>query len=297
MNYLITGGTGFVGKKLVEKLISLDHHSFILTRTPEKFTNTKHTTYLSFDNTNNLPVIHGVINLAGETLYGYWTKNKKERIKTSRMETTQRLIDLMGDMEEKPDVFISGSAVGYYGISNDMIFTEETKKPGNDFLADVVVDWEKTAKQAEELSIRTVLARFGVILGSNGGALPLMSLPTKLFVGGRVGKGEQWTSWIHLDDVVDLIIHAIQKKSISGPFNVTAPQPVRNKEFNQILSKSLKRPYWFPTPGLLVRAATGEMSQLVLKGQYVLPNKALENGYQFHYPTLDLALEQCFRSM
>ncbi|WP_026908252.1 TIGR01777 family oxidoreductase [Paucisalibacillus globulus] len=297
MNYLITGGTGFVGKKLIEKLISLGHHSFILTRTPEKFSNTKHTTYLNFDNTKNLPAIHGVINLAGETLYGYWTKNKKERIKTSRIETTQRLIDLMKHMEEKPDVFISGSAVGYYGISDDMIFTEETTRPGNDFLADVVVDWEKTAKQAEELSIRTVLARFGVILGSNGGALPLMSLPTKLFVGGRIGKGEQWTSWVHLDDVVDLIIYAIQKESISGPFNVTAPQPVRNKEFNQILSKSLKRPYWFPTPGLLVRAATGEMSQLILKGQYVLPNKALETGYQFHHPTLDLALEQCFKSM
>jgi uncharacterized protein len=295
MNFLITGGTGFVGRKLVEKLTSLNHHSYILTRTPENFSNTENTTYISFDNTESLPVIKGVINLAGETLYGYWTKSKKDKIKASRIETTQKVIDLMKQMTKKPDVFISGSAVGFYGISDDMIFTEETKQPGNDFLADVVVDWERTAKQAEELSIRTVFTRFGVILGKDGGALPLMSLPTKLYVGGRVGKGEQWTSWVHLADVVDLILFALQHETISGPLNVTAPQPVRNKEFNQILSRTLKRPYWFPTPSPLVRMATGEMSQLVLKGQYVLPNKALENGFEFQFPTLHLALEDCLK--
>jgi uncharacterized protein len=294
MNLLITGGTGFVGKKLVEKLTSLEYHTYILTRTPKEFSNTENTSYITFDDVQSLPAIHGVINLAGESLFGYWTKEKKERIKSSRLEITQKLIDLLNNMNQKPEVFISGSAVGFYGISDEVIFTEETEKPGNDFLADVVVEWEKTAKQAEELNVRTVFARFGVILGHDGGALPLMSLPTKLFVGGRVGKGEQWTSWIHIDDVVDLILFALQNKNISGPLNVTSPNPVRNKEFNQILAKSLRRPYWFPTPGPLVRMVTGEMSQLVLKGQYVIPNKALDYGFTFNYPTLEMALNQVF---
>lgn len=200
----------------------------------------------------------------------------------------------MKNMDVKPEVFISGSAVGYYGVSDDIMFTEETEKPGDDFLADVVVAWENTAKQAEDMAIRTVFARFGVILGRDGGALPLMSLPTKLFVGGKIGKGEQWTSWIHIDDVVDMLIFTIENEHISAALNVTAPTPSRNKEFNQILAKSLRRPYWFPTPGLLVHTVTGEMSQLVLKGQYVLPNKAIENGFQFTYPTLELALNQLF---
>ncbi|MFS0674637.1 TIGR01777 family oxidoreductase [Ornithinibacillus sp. 179-J 7C1 HS] len=294
MNYLITGGTGFVGKKLIQKLTSLNLNCYILTRTPEKYSNTELTTYITFEEAFEMPRIDGVINLAGESLFGYWTKKKKEMIKTSRIETTQKLINLMKQMDHKPEVFISGSAVGYYGISDEKIFTEETKKPGEDFLADVVVAWENTAKQAEEIDIRTVYARFGVILGKDGGALPLMSLPTKLFIGGRVGKGEQWTSWIHINDVVDLIIFAVQNKNISGALNVTAPNPTRNKEFNQKLANSLHRPYWFPTPGLLIRIATGEMSQLVLKGQYVVPNKALENGFEFSYPTLDSALHQLF---
>lgn len=294
MNFLITGGTGFVGKKLVERLTLLHHNSYILTRTPEEFTNTEHTTYITFEDAKKLPPIYGVINLAGESLFGYWTKKKKKKIKSSRIEITQKIIHLMKNMDVKPEVFISGSAVGYYGVSNEIMFTEETEKPGEDFLADVVVAWENTAKQAEDMAIRTVFARFGVILGRDGGALPLMSLPTKLFVGGKIGKGEQWTSWIHIDDVVDMLIFTIENEHISAALNVTAPTPSRNKEFNQILAKSLRRPYWFPTPGLLVHTVTGEMSQLVLKGQYVLPNKAIENGFQFTYPTLELALNQLF---
>ncbi|GGA89248.1 TIGR01777 family oxidoreductase [Ornithinibacillus halotolerans] len=295
MNILISGGTGFVGSKLVEQLSSLGHHSYILTRTPNTFSNTKRTFYISYSNTMDLPPIDVVINLAGESLYGYWTKTKKEKIKSSRIESTKFLVELMSKMKKKPEVFISGSAVGYYGTSDEKIFTENTVEPGNDFLADVVVEWENTAKEAEKLDIRTVFARFGVILGMDGGALPLMALPTKLYFGGRIGNGNQWTSWVHIQDAVDLIIYVINKKSIQGALNVTAPNPLRNQEFNQILSKSLKRPYWFPTPGAIIRIATGEMSQLVLKGQYVLPKKALNEGFQFTYPTLELALHQCFQ--
>ncbi len=294
MNILISGGTGFVGKKLVDKLTSLNMNTYILTRSPEKHVTAKNTHYISFDNIDSLPSINAVINLAGESIFGIWTKNKKERIKSSRLEITEKLVTMMANMSSMPEVFISGSAIGFYGMSNELIFTEETTKPGTDFLANVVVEWENTAKQAENLSIRTVFTRFGVILGRDGGALPLMSLPTKLFFGGKVGSGEQWTSWVHIDDVVDLIIFALQNKNISGPLNITAPNPLRNKEFQQILAKSLRRPYWIPAPGPIIRMVTGEMSQLVLKGQYVLPKKALEHGYQFHYPTLNSALNQCF---
>ncbi|GIO27855.1 TIGR01777 family oxidoreductase [Ornithinibacillus bavariensis] len=291
MNYLLTGGTGFVGKHLVQKLVQNGHQVYILTRTPEKFPNKQNITYIGFENSLLLPPIHGIINLAGESLYGYWTKEKKQRIKSSRIKITQKLIDIMNNMKEKPNVFISGSAVGFYGVSEEKIFTEATKKPGKDFLADVVVNWEETAFQAKQLGIRTVYARFGVILGKDGGTFPLMTLPTKLFFGGRIGSGEQWTSWVHIEDVVQMLLFALHNDQLSGAYNITAPYPVRNKEFNQVLAKSLHRPYWFPTPNIFVRIATGEMSQLVLNGQYVLPKKALDYGYSFAYPSLELALK------
>ncbi|WP_010097180.1 TIGR01777 family oxidoreductase [Ornithinibacillus scapharcae] len=294
MNYLITGGTGFIGKELVKKLTSQLHHVYILTRTPSIYFNSEFVTYLSFNEINNLPKLDAIINLAGESIFGYWTQKKKQRILKSRLEITQLLIEYMKKLEQRPSVFISSSGISYYGFSDEEIFTEATTTPGNDFLANVVMDWESIANQAEALGVRTVLTRFGLILGSNGGALPLMSLPSKLFVGGPLGKGEQWTSWIHIDDVVELLVFAIQNPKITGVLNVTAPKPIRNKDFNQILANTLNRPYWFPTPSLLIRVATGEMSQLVLKGQYVLPNKALENGFTFTYPTLESALEQCF---
>lgn len=294
MNYLLTGGTGFVGKHLVEKLAAAGHHAYIVTRFPEKHSNTTRATFLNFDQCKNLPPIHGVINLAGESLFGYWSKGKKQKILSSRLETTKNVIQLMKQMDPKPVVFISGSAVGYYGMSDEQIFTEETEKPGDDFLADVVVQWEDTAKQAVALGVRTVLARFGVILGKDGGALPLMTLPTKLFIGGRVGKGEQWMSWIHIEDAVDMMLFALNTPALSGAYNVTAPTPIRNKEFQHVLANVLHRPYWIPAPAPLVRTATGQMSQLLLKGQYVLPNKATENGYLFHYRTVESALADIF---
>lgn len=294
MNYLVTGGTGFVGKKLVTKLTSHHHHVYILTRTPMNYSNSEYVTYLSFQDLNVLPVLDGIINLAGESIFGYWTQDKKQRILKSRVEITQMLIDYMKRLEQRPSVFVSGSGISYYGYSDEEIFTEATTTPGNDFLANVVGKWESIAKQAENLSVRTVLARFGVILGRDGGALPLMTLPVRMFVGGPLGKGEQWISWIHIDDAVDLLVFALQNPTINGVLNVTAPKPVRNKEFNRVLAQSLKRPYWLPTPSLLLRTATGKMSQLILKGQYVLPNKAKENGFLFTYPMLESALRQCF---
>lgn len=292
MNILITGGTGFVGKHLTQALTEKNHHVYILTRFPDMHTDTEKTSFISYNRqVETLPAIQAVVNLAGDSLFGYWTKKKKETIHTSRIETTQSVIQLIKQMERKPDVFISGSAIGFYGTSEDLIFTEETTKHGDDFLASVVYKWEKTAQQAEEMGIRTIYTRFGVILGQEG-ALPYMSLPVKIFAGGRVGNGEQWLSWVHIDDVVRLIIHSIFNEHITGPVNVTAPHPKRNKEFMKLLAKVLKKPYWFPTPSPVIRTVTGEMSHLITKGQYVLPGKAQKHDFQFTYPYLEDALKE-----
>ncbi|WP_339229127.1 TIGR01777 family oxidoreductase [Oceanobacillus sp. FSL K6-2867] len=291
MNFLITGGTGFVGKHLCLALQRKGHHTYILTRSPLQHRNNQAATFIHYNYpAEKLPLIEGVINLAGETLFGYWSQKKKDKIKSSRLETTNTLIQFMKQMKVKPNVFISGSAVGYYGMSEDIIFTEATTASGKDFLAEVVMEWEQAAKQAESLGIRTVFTRFGVILGEEG-SLPLMSLPVKLFAGGTIGNGEQWISWIHIEDVVRLIDYCLFNKQIEGAVNTTAPSPLRNKDFMQTLAKVLMRPNLITAPSPLIYAAIGEMGQLITKGQYVLPQKALNHGFKFKHPELAKALE------
>lgn len=291
MNILITGGTGFVGKHLTKSLLTKnDHHVYILTRSPNKHTNSDKTSYVSYNiQADELPTIHAVINLAGDSLFGYWTKKKKLAIHNSRIDVTEKIIDLIEKMDKKPEVFISGSAVGFYGTSEDLIFTEKTTKSGGDFLANIVADWEKTASQAEQIGIRTVYTRFGVILG-NEGALSYMKLPVKMFAGGKIGNGQQWVPWVHIEDVVRLILFALFNEKIQGPMNVTAPNPKRNKDFTKILAGVLKRPHWISTPSPIIRITIGEMSQLITKGQYVLPAKAEESNFKFTYPYLKEAL-------
>lgn len=292
MNVLIAGGTGFVGKHLTEVLKERGHHIYILTRFPDAYNDTVSMTYLNYnDEVEDLPIIHAVINLAGESLFGYWTKNKKESILSSRIEITKKVIVFLKQMKIKPSVFINGSAIGFYGTSEEIIFTEKTKQVGEGFLANVVKKWENTATEAESLGIRTIYMRFGVILGQ-AGALPLMRLPIKLFAGGKIGNGEQWISWIHIKDVVNLIIFGIENEQIEGVLNVTAPYPQRNKEFTKTLAKVLKRPHWFQTPSPLIRVILGEMSELITEGQYVLPQKALDHNFHFKFPHLEEALRE-----
>jgi len=292
MNILITGGTGFVGKKLVGTLHQQKHHIYILTRSPKSHKNTERKTYIGYDvDASELPVIEGVINLAGESLFGYWTTHKKNAILKSRVETTNTLLNIIDHMPIKPHVLINASAVGFYGTSEQKIFTEKTSQASDDFLGKVTHEWENTTKLAEAMGVRTVMTRFGVILGQDHGALPLMRLPIKLFVGGKIGTGEQWVSWIHIKDVVHLIIHCLENEEISGPVNATAPDPKRNKDFMKILADVHNRPYWFTTPAFIMRTALGEMSQLITKGQYVWPEIALNTDFQFSYPHLKSALK------
>ncbi|MFD2628839.1 TIGR01777 family oxidoreductase [Oceanobacillus kapialis] len=292
MNILITGGTGFVGTHLTKALHENGHHTYILTRSPENKQNDEITTFIGYDHdSKDLPHIHAVINLAGESLFGYWTKSKKQSILESRIKITQALIDMIKQMDDKPDVFISGSAVGFFGNSEDKIFTEATTAAGSDFLAEVALEWEAVAQQAEDqLGIRTVFLRFGVILGEEG-AYPLMRLPVKLFTGGKIGTGEQWLSWIHINDVVSLIQFCMNHQTIEGPVNATAPHPMRNKDFMRIVATIMHRPYWLPVPSGMIHLLIGEMGQLITKGQFVLPKKAQDNGFQFHYPRLNEAIK------
>lgn len=291
LNILITGGTGFVGKNVTKSLIKKGHHVFILTRTPQHYNDSSSVTHLNYQHpVDQLPDIYAVINLAGESIFGYWTTKKKDNILRSRIQTTKKIINMVKQMKVKPSVFMNGSAIGFYGTSSDLIFTEKTTDPGNDFLADVVRQWEQTAKEVECLGIRTIYARFGVILGEEG-ALPLMKLPVKLFAGGKIGHGEQWLSWIHIEDVVNLLTFALTNEEIKGPLNITSPHPIRNKDFIKILAKVCKRPYWLPAPTLFMRTILGEMSELITKGQFVLPEKAMTHHFNFSYPYLQNALD------
>lgn len=295
MNILIAGGTGFIGNHITNELTKRNNQVFILTRNVNKYADSENVKYVTFDVLlNELPAIDVVINLAGESLFGYWTKQKKEAILQSRLETTSKLIELMKRMDSKPKTFISASAIGYYGTNDDKIFTEKTTEYGDDFLAQVTQKWESVAQQAEQLGIRTVYARFGIVLDRENGALPLMALPVKSLIGGKIGNGKQWMSWIHIVDCVNLLLFTIDHETISGPLNITAPNPKRNDSFTKILGKTLRRPTLLPAPKSIIKLALGEMSLLITEGQYVYPQKALDNGFHFEFPNLYEALQNIF---
>ncbi|GAE95126.1 cell division inhibitor [Gracilibacillus boraciitolerans JCM 21714] len=298
MKIAIAGGTGFVGEHLTKALIDRGDMVYILTRSPDKHTDTANIKYVGwlsnqFQPEKELSSIDGIINLAGDSLFGYWTKAKKDKIYQSRVNSTYAIGKLIEKLEKKPAVLINASAVGYFGTSETETFTEHSEAQGKDFLAEVTEAWEKTVLENSSPEIRTVIARFGVILGEEG-ALPLMAMPFKFFVGGKIGSGKQWISWVHIDDVVGLLLFALDRSDVDKVLHVTAPEPVQNKELSASLANVLGRPNWFPTPSFLLKTILGEMSTLIVEGQKVLPEKALNLGYQFHYVTIDKALNEIY---
>jgi len=324
MNILITGGTGFIGGALSRELKNSGHNVIVTTRqqiTPKDNVNPLSPPFskggmggflekLTWDPPSLIPSdiisnIDAVINFAGESIAsGRWTKKRKELILSSRINTTRALVQSMrqiplnppllkGDRGGLPKILISASAIGYYGPHEDEYVTEDTP-PGADFIAGVCKAWEAEALKAEGLGLRVVLLRIGVVLESDGGALTRMAIPFKFFLGGPVGTGKQWFSWIHRDDAVGIIKYSLENESISGPVNLTAPEPVTNREFSTALGRVLRRPSWFAVPGFMIKPTLGELGSVLLTGQRVLPEKALKAGYKFKFTDVNEALRAIF---
>ena len=295
MKVIVAGGSGFLGRALIERLRYEGHDVRVLSRQP------RHASELFWAPDGSpgpwaadLQEADAVINLAGESIAnGRWTAARKAAIRDSRVRATRSLVAAIGRASRRPAVFLSGSAVGYYGPHGDEAITEQSP-PGDDFLAAVCRDWETEALRAAGTT-RVVLLRTGIVLDRDEGALPQMALPFKLFAGGPVGSGRQFYSWIHRDDWVAMASWALRTSSVSGPLNVTAPNPVPNGEFARTLGRVLRRPAFMPAPGFVLRVALGEMADaLLLTGQRVLPAQAQARGFHFQYPTLEPALRAIY---
>ncbi|BCB02757.1 TIGR01777 family oxidoreductase [Bacillus sp. KH172YL63] len=296
MKIAVTGGTGFVGRALTEELLAHHHEVLILTRNPDKHEERPGVSYIKWLSDGAKPEeslegIHAFINLAGESINsGRWTDERKKRILNSRITSTQEVLNVCKALKQKPSCLINASAIGTYPSSKTNTYTEASDERAEDFLGETVQIWEKEAEKVSGLGIRVAFSRFGIILGKDEGALPRIALPYKMFVGGTVGSGEQWMSWVHIKDIARALRFIAETESISGPVNVTAPSPVTMKEFGKTLGSVLGRPHWLPVPAFALKVAMGEMSALVLEGQKVLPSVLLEHGYQFEYPELHSAL-------
>ncbi len=245
------------------------------------------------DNSNLLNNCTTFINLAGaEVLKQRWTKSYKNLILSSRINSTKLLIKIISKLEHKPECFINASAIGYYGSSLEKIFTEDDQ-PGTDFLAQVCTKWENEAAKVSVFNIRQVSVRIGIVLGKDGGALPKMLLPYKLFVGGPIAGGKQWFSWIHINDLTGIFLHAINNTNITGPINASAPNPVTNKQFAKVLGKTINRPSFFSVPKFALQLWYGEGAETLTEGNRVIPQKAIDTGYKFLFPELEKALKDC----
>jgi uncharacterized protein len=236
-----------------------------------------------------VPVCDAIVNLAGEQIAQRWTDSAKKRIYDSRVEGTRRLVNAFATQSQRPRVLVCASAVGFYGSRGDEILTENSPS-GTGFLPRVVIHWEESARTAEPLGIRVVSLRFGAVLG-HGGALAKLLLPFRLGAGGRLGSGHQWMSWIHIDDAVSLILFAMENSALQGAVNATSPHPVTNDEFTRRLASALHRPAIFPVPAFALKLAFGEMSEVLLDSQRVLPTAAQAAGFRFQYADLSAALD------
>lgn len=301
MRIVITGGTGMLGSKLVDQLVAKGYQLVVLTRSPQKHPDTPNVDYQKWDAKTavgwgeTVDSAHAVINLAGESIGGEgfppdrWTDEKKKRILQSRLNAGNAVMEAISNAKEKPKVLLQMAAIGYYGNRGAETLTEESTA-GSDFLAGVVQQWEASTATAEEMGIRRVVMRTGIVYSTEGGALPSTLIPFKLFAGGPLGSGKQYVSWVHIDDVISAIIFLLEHEAASGPVNITAPNPLTNRQMAKEIGKVMKRPSFMPAPGFAIRLALGEVATLVLDGQKVMPAKLKELGYNFKYEYANEAL-------
>lgn len=307
MKVAVTGATGFVGSRLVERLQQEGHSVLVLTRHPERaqrmfsssgsslleivaYTPTKSGSWQQA-----ISGCDGVVNLAGAPIADErWTPQRKQEILESRSTATQKLVEAIQNTDSKPSVLVNASAVGYYGTSETSVF-DENSPCGRDFLANVCLAWEAAAQQVQQAGTRLVILRLGIVLGM-GGALGKMLTPFKLFAGGPLGSGHQWFSWIHREDLVNLILFSLTNSSVEGVLNATAPNPVKMEQLCHALGEVLHRPSWLPVPDFALEILLGDAAQVILQGQQVLPKRALSYNFNYQYPTVKPALEEILSS-
>lgn len=292
---LITGGTGFIGRQLClmaqERGIKVTVMSRQAPANVRQLLGSDTGVITTFEQLASLPPIDIVVNLAGEPiLNGRWNSQRKQRLRDSRIDLTRHLVSTLATLSHKPQVMISGSAIGFYGDAGDQR-CDETTGPGQGFAATLCKDWERSAQPVTALKTRLCLLRIGVVLDSSGGPLQKMLLPFKLGLGGRLGTGQQWFSWISRTDLCNLIFFLIDNNKLNGVFNGTAPEPVRNEFFTRQLAHALRRPAALPMPEWLIKTGLGEAAEVLLGSQRVMPAAAMAAGFEFQHPTLDQALD------
>ncbi|MGD1809727.1 thylakoid membrane protein ThyD [Dapis sp. BLCC M126] len=307
MKVAITGATGFVGSRLVQRLHSEGEQILVLTRNLEKakrifpnsaYPNLEIVAYEPKQSgawQKSIDGCDGVVNLAGAGIADErWNASRKREIMDSRKVTTEKLVEAIAQANSKPSVLVSGSAIGYYGTSETATF-DETSNSGNDFLAQVCQAWETAAQPVKDVGVRLIILRIGIVLGM-GGTVSKMLTPFQLFAGGPIGSGRQWFSWVHIDDLVGLILHCLRHPEIQGVFNATAPNPVRMGEFCQDLGAALNRPSWIPVPNFAIELLLGDGAVVVLEGQKVLPKQTQASGFEYQYPNVQPALKNILAS-
>jgi len=297
MRLVIAGASGFIGLSLVEWLSKQGHTLKLLTRKARIDARASEKDGIVWQPgapgewEKCVDDVDGVINLAGEPIAAKrWTETQKEKIRSSRIETTRSLVSAIAKAQVKPKFLINASAVGFYGAQGDEPLSEDSA-PGKGYLAGVCVAWEEEAKRAQELGVRVALLRTGIVLGKGRGALAKMVPPFKFFFGGPLGSGRQWMPWIHIEDEIGMILFLMENEEASGAFNATAPNPVTMKDFSKALGNVLHRPSWAPVPAFALKLMLGEMADMLISGQRALPSAALRLGYRFKYPTIELALQ------
>ncbi len=294
---LVAGGSGFLGTHLIESLISDSHQVWVLSRSQKQI---KGATTIQWDGktvqewSNLLNEMDVIVNLTGLSLNSWpWTKNKKQRFHDSRVDPGNALVSAIETTPHKPDVFVQISGINYYGLRGAEIADESTP-PADDYLAQLTVAWEGSTRSVETLGVRWVACRTAVVLAKDAILLQLMALPARLFVGGKLGRGDQALPWIHISDHIGAIKFLIENEKARGAYNLIAPQATQNMEFMRTLAGVLNRPFWFHVPAFLLRMVLGEMSLLITEGRFVSPKRLLESGYQFNYPNQENALREIY---